>query len=232
LAFGFGMAMPILLLVFYYPKSSLNILMIVVSVVAIFFTFSRSAWIFVSISFVCIWLQRRRYDLVLTLAGLGVAALVLWPPLAEFAASEYHDVSWTNPNGEHAQGIVWFYQRAFTDLGNVFGKGMDDSVQKIPENGYAFLLEHFGLFAYASFIVFCFSLFFYLRKNSLESRLLMGITQAVPICVLIVMHTSQYPFAFSEYLYIWFVVGTCIYPAVTKEGVPRKAGEKLAWTTS
>jgi len=232
LAFGFAMAMPILLLVFYYPKNSLNILMIVVSVVAIFFTFSRSSWIFVSISFVCIWLQRRRYDLVLTLAGLGVAALVLWPPLAEFAASEYRDVSWTNPNGEHAQGIVWFYQRAFTDLGNVFGKGMDDSVQKIPENGYAFLLEHFGLFAYASFIVFCFSLFFYLRKSSPESRLLMGITQAVPICVLIVMHTSQYPFAFSEYLFIWFVVGTCIYPAVTKEGVPRKAGEKLAWTTS
>jgi hypothetical protein len=34
--------------------------------------------------------------------------------------------------------------------------------------------------------------------------------QAVPVCILIVMHTSQYPFAFSEYLMIWFVVGTCL----------------------
>jgi hypothetical protein len=218
LAFGFAMAMPILLLTFYYPKNWVNILMLVVSGAAIFFTFSRSSWIFVAIAFLYLWLQMRRYALVLTLAAVGLGALLTWPPLAEFAASEAYDLSWTNPNGEHAQGIVWFYQRAFSDSGNFLGKGMDDSVQKIPESGYAFLLEHFGFFAYASFIMFCFSLFFYFRKVESGLNPLVLIAQAVPVCILTVMHTSQYPFAFSEYLFIWFVVGTCIYPRVKTEG--------------
>jgi len=186
-----------------------------------------------------------RREAIGRLGALGAAAVVAASPRRVAAQATRAPIkltfwTWENPQQrpwiqkritqymeQHPNVKVDFQWFTFTDLGNVFGKGMDDSVQKIPENGYAFLLEHFGLFAYASFIVFCFSLFFYLRKNSLESRLLMGITQAVPICVLIVMHTSQYPFAFSEYLFIWFVVGTCIYPAVTKDGAPRKAGEKL-----
>jgi len=213
LAFGFSMAVPILLLTFYYRRSWLNIWMLVISGAAIFSTFSRSSWIFVTIAFVYLLIQRRRYVLVATMAGIGLGALLTWPPLSEFAAVEYSDISWVNPGGGHAEGIVWFYQRAFADVGNVFGKGMDDSVRKIPENGYAFLLEHFGFFAYASFIAFCFSLFFYLRKEGGVNSLV-PIAQAVPVCILIVMHTSQYPFAFSCYLAIWFVVGICIYPAV------------------
>ncbi|MFI5094781.1 MAG: hypothetical protein ACHQIK_15175 [Candidatus Acidiferrales bacterium] len=220
LAFGFAMAMPILLLVFYYPKNWLTILMLVISGAAIFFTFSRSSWIFVTIAAIYLWIQKRRYALVLTLAALGLVALLAWPPLSEFAALEYSEVSWTHPGGEHAEGIVWFYQRAFTDSGNILGKGMDDSVRKIPENGYAFLLEHFGFFAYASFIVFCFSLFFYLRKKRSGVNSPLPIAQAVPVCILIVMHTSQYPFAFSEYLFIWFVVGMCLYPVMKTEGDP------------
>jgi len=214
LAFGFAMAVPILLLTFYYRWGWLNILMLVISGAAIFFTFTRSAWIFVTISFVYLLIQRRRYALMATLAVLGLGALLTWPPLSEFAAIEYADVSWTNPGGDHAEGLVWFYQKAFADPGNILGKGMDDSVRKIPENGYAFLLEHFGFFAYASFIVFCFSLFFYLRKKEAGVHSLASIAQAVPVCILIVMHTSQYPFAFSCYLYIWFMVGICIYPMI------------------
>ena len=214
LAFGFSMAMPILLLTFYYPANRLNIVMLLISGAAIFFTFSRSSWIFIAISLIFLLFQKRRYALILTLAAVGLGALLTWPPLAEFAASEYSDVSWTHPNGEHAEGIVWFYQRAFADVGNIFGKGMDDSVQRIPESGYAFLLEHFGFFAYASFVLFCFSLFFYLKRGGGGQNPLIPVAQVVPLCILIVMHTSQYPFAFSCYLAIWFVVGICIYPTV------------------
>jgi hypothetical protein len=228
LSFGFAMAMPILLLTFYYHRNWLTILLLVISGAAIFFTFSRSSWIFTAIAFFYLWIQRRRYTLVLTLGALGLAALLTWPPLAEFAASEYGNVSWVNPTGEHAQGIVWFYQRAFSDLGNIFGKGMDDSVQKIPESGYAFLLEHFGFFAYASFVMFCFSLFFYLRKREAGVNTLIAVAQAVPVCILIVMHTSQYPFAFTEYLFIWFVVGVCIYPAREIKGRPHETEQQLA----
>lgn len=219
LSFGFAMAMPILLLTFHYERSWLNILMLALSGVAIFFTFSRSSWIFVTISFMYILIRRRKYRLIFSLAALGTFALLSWPPLAKFAASDLAYMSWANPGIEHAEGIVWFYQRAFTDPGNILGKGMDDSVQKVPESGYAFLLEHFGLVAYASFILFCFSLFSYLRKRQGRPNSLILIGQAIPICVLIVMHTSQYPFAFSEYLFIWFVVGVCVSPISTAEGL-------------
>jgi hypothetical protein len=215
LAFGFAMAVPILLLTFYYRWGWLNILMLVISGAAIFFTFSRSSWIFVTISFVYLLVQKRRYVLLLTLTACGITVLLTWAPLAEFAASEYSELSWTNPGTEHAAGITLFYQQAFTDAGNILGKGMDDSVSKFTESGYAFLLEHFGLFAYASFIAFCFSLYFYLKKEQSGENSLVPIAQAVPVCILIVMHTSQYPFAFSCYLAIWFVVGMCIYPTVS-----------------
>lgn len=214
LAFGFSMTVPILLLAFYYQRSWINISMLVISGAAIFFTFSRSSWIFVTIAFVYLLIQRRRYISVVALAGLALVALLAWPPLAEFAASEYSALSWTNPGTEHAAGITLFYQQAFTDAGNILGKGMDDGVSKFTESGYAFLLEHFGFFAYASFLAFCFSLYFYLRREQSGANSLVPIAQALPVCILIVMHTSQYPFAFSCYLAIWFVVGICIYPTV------------------
>jgi len=217
LAFGFGMAMPILLWAFYYQRNWISILMLVISGAAIFVTFSRSSWIFVAIAFVYLLLYRHRYALVSALAAVVLGALFTWPPLAEFAASEYSELSWTNPGTEHAAGITLFYQQAFRDAGNILGKGMDDSVSKFTESGYAFLLEHFGFFAYASFILFCISLLFYLRKRKCGPNSLVPIAQAVPVCILLVMHTSQYPFAFSEYLFIWFVVGVCIYPEVQPE---------------
>ena len=209
LSFGFAMAMPILLLSFYYRKDWMAVLALALTGSAIFFTFSRSSWIFVVLSLIYIWIRRRKYRLVAALGTACIIALLAWPPLAEFANSDYAYLSWSDPGDEHAQGIVWFYQRAFTDPGNILGKGMDDSVQKIPESGYAFLIEHFGVLAYASFIWFCFSFFFFLRKKEKAEGLspLLSIGQAIPVCILIVMHTSQYPFAFIEYLFIWFVAG-------------------------
>jgi hypothetical protein len=45
------------------------------------------------------------------------------------------------------------------------------------------------------------------------------------VCILIVMHTSQYPFAFSEYLMIWFVVGTCLGLTLTGRPTSHERGE-------
>jgi hypothetical protein len=214
LSFGFAMAMPIVLLAFYYRRRWYTIVALTLAAAAIFFSFSRSSWIFVAISFGYLWLMKRKYLLICGLAISGLVGVLLWPPLAEFAAADMAYMSWSNPSIEHAQGIVWFYQKAFVDPGNIFGKGMDDNVQSIPESGYAFVLEHFGLLAYAFFVWFCFSLFMHLRRSRTRLNPLTVIAQAVPVCVLIVMHTSQYPFAFIEYLFIWFVVGICMYPAI------------------
>jgi hypothetical protein len=227
LAFGFSMAITVLLLTFCYQRGWANVLMLLVSAAALFVTFSRSSWIFAAIAFIYLWVEKRRYALMLTLAAAGVFALLTWAPLTEFAASEYSDLSWTNPNGEHAEGMVWFYQRAFTDPGNILGKGTDDRVRKIPESGYAFLLEHFGFVAYASFLWFCFSLFSYLRKGGSGANPLLPIAQAVPLGVLIIMHTSQYPFGFSTFVFIWFVVGACMCLVLRAQGLAPKT-EQLA----
>jgi len=202
--------MPVLLLMFYYPKEWSNYLLLALCGLALFLTFSRSSWIFSAIAVLYMLIRKRRYSPVIGMAALVLVALVIWPALQEFAASGYSYLSWTNPEGEHAQGLVWFYQRAFLDLGNVLGKGMDDSVQAIPESGYAFLLEHFGFVAYASFLWFCFSLLSYLKQGEGKTSPLALLAQAVAVCIVIVMHTSQYPFAFTEYLFIWFVVGSSI----------------------
>ncbi|MGA8100737.1 MAG: hypothetical protein WB869_01200 [Candidatus Acidiferrales bacterium] len=210
LALGFAMAMPVLLLAYFYRKNWLNYLMLVLSGIALFCTFSRSSWIFVVLAVGYILVRRRKYVLIAGLALVVTVATIVITPLAEFANSETSELTSSRPGGAHAEGLIWFYQRAFIDPGNLLGKGTGDDVQKIPENGYAFLLEHFGFAAYASFLWFCFSLFAYFRSKENYLNPLLLIAQAVPVCILIVMHTSQYPFAFSEYLMIWFVVGTCL----------------------
>lgn len=217
LAFGFAVAVPVVLLTFYYKPHWINVLMLVVSTAALCFTFSRSCWVFVAISCFYVWIRRRKYLFSLSLVAIGIILLVMWPPLAEFASSDFYGLS--NPTREeHAQGLVWFYQRAFLDEGNILGKGMPDKVQTIPESGYAFLLEHFGLAAYTAFIWFCFSVFLYIQKSKENRSPLILIGQAFPVCILIVLHTSQYPFAFVEYLFIWFIVGMCLHPASSSEG--------------
>jgi hypothetical protein len=210
LALSFAMAMPVLLLAYFYRHNWFNYLMLALCGFALFFTFSRSAWIFVALSIGYVLLRLRKFVLIGGLAFAVIVATVAISPLAEFANSETSEVTSQRPGGEHAEGLIWFYQKGFTDSGNILGKGTSDDVRKIPESGYAFLLEHFGFPAYAGFIWFCCSLFAYFRKRELSLNPLLLIAQAVPVCILIVMHTSQYPFAFSEYLMIWFVVGTCL----------------------
>jgi len=219
LALGFAMAMPVLLLTYFYKRRWFNYTMLALVAAATFFTFSRSAWIFLGLSICYIWYRRRKFLFIAGLAAAVIVATIAIAPLAQFASSETSELTSSRPGGEHAEGLIWFYQRGFTDPGNILGKGTSDEVRKIPESGYAFLLEHFGFAAYAGFIWFCCSLFAYFRRTEASLNPLLLIVQAVPVCILIVMHTSQYPFAFSEYLMIWFVVGTCL--GLTLAGRPR-----------
>ena len=216
LGLAFAMCMPAMLLAFYYRLAWLNYTMLVLCSLALFFSFSRSAWIFLTLAVIYVLLRNRRYVLIGALVVAGVAATIVITPLAEFANSEVGDVTGARPGGEHAEGIIWFYERGFTDPGNLLGKGTNDDVRKIPESGYAYLLEHFGFVAYASFLWFCGSLFAYFREREVSLNPLLLIAQSVPVCILIVMHTSQYPFSFIEYLMIWFVVGTCLGLTLTR----------------
>ena len=222
LALAFATAMPVLLLLHFYRHNWFNYLMLTLSGLALFFSFSRSAWIFVALAIGYVLIRRRSYILITTLVFAIIVATIVIKPLAEFANSETNELTSSRPGGQHAEGLIWLYQRGFTDPGNLLGKGTSDDVRKIQESGYAYLLEHFGFTAYASFVWFCFSLFAYFRKREVSLNPLLLIGQAVPLCILIVMHTSQYPFSFIEYLMIWFVVGACL--GLAQPGRPTSHG--------
>jgi hypothetical protein len=210
LTLGFSMAVPVLLLFFYFRKRLASVLMLAATTGALLFSLSRSVWIFCCVIGGYVLLRRRRYGLLLGLGACAVAFLIIWSPLAELLANSLSNLSPSNPGDPHAEGILWFYTRGFTDLRNILGRGMADEVQDIPESGYAFLLQHFGLLAYASFVWFCVSLFRQLRKAPRYARILPSLGQAIPLGILVIMHTSQYPFAFSEFISLWYVVGLCL----------------------
>lgn len=207
LAMSFAMTAPILLLVFAYKIRWSTPLLLLVLGIALLFTFSRSAWIFLFTGGLYILLRKRKYSWLIALAVIPIVALITVRPLADFVAEGWQALSWTNPGGEHAEGIVWFYKRAFVDWGNILGKGMRDEVQKIPESGYAFLLEHFGLPAYVTWLWFLLSLYRHLRLRDTGPAKLPLVSEAMVLGTFIVVHFSQYPFSFIGWLPIWYVFG-------------------------
>lgn len=206
LALAFSMAMPALVLLFYSKRKMVTVLALSLAGAALLFSLTRSAWIFCAVVSAYILLRRHRYRLLGIANCIVLAGLILWSPLADFAAHSISELSGPPETG-HAQGIMWFYTRGFTDLGNVLGKGMSPEAQTIPESGYAYLLEHFGLLAYVAFLWFCAALYRQLRMKQPGGAKLSLLAQAIPIGILIIMHFSQYPFSLPDFLSLWYVVG-------------------------
>jgi hypothetical protein len=209
LALSFSMAVPVLLLSFYFPKSIISVLCLTAATGALFFSLTRSAWIFCTFIAVYVLIRRRRYRLLSIMGCSILAFFLLWPPMTEFAKTTVAHLSPAsdNPDSEHAEGVLWFYTRGFSDFRNILGKGMRDEVEEIPESGYAYLLEHFGLVAYVSFLWFCVSLYRQLRKVPLGNPGLSVVAQGIPLGTLIIMHFSQYPFSLPTFMSLWYVVG-------------------------
>jgi hypothetical protein len=208
-AVGFGhlVAFPILLFSFYVRRNWKTRLMLLAAAVALFFTFTRSAWIFVFVGCVFVLLRRKRYRLILGTLGVALMALVIWTPLADLYSGSLALLSWSNPQEDHAEGLVWLYKQGLWETKNILGQGMTAS---IPEGGYGMLLIRYGMPALLGIIWFMFSLHYSLRRSSYGDRSLFLVAQAVPLAMLVVMNTSYYPFSFIPYLLVWFVVGTCL----------------------
>jgi hypothetical protein len=212
LALSFSMAVPVLLLSLYFPKNIISVISLCVSVGALFLSLTRSAWIFCIFVVIYVLVRRRRYRLLSIVGGSTLAFVLLWPPMTEFATTTIAHLSPAadNPDSLHAEGILYFYSQGLTDTRNIFGKGMKAEAQEIPESGYAYLLEHFGLIAYVSFVWFCASLYRQLCKVTRESKCLVTLVQGIPLGILIIMHFSQYPFSLPCFLSLWYVVGLCL----------------------
>jgi hypothetical protein len=84
---------------------------------------------------------------------------------------------------------------------------MRPEAQTIPESGYAYFLEHFGVVAYASFLWFCIALYRQLDKGSHADDPLGVLVQGISLGILVVMHFSQYPLAFTAFISLWYIVG-------------------------
>jgi hypothetical protein len=220
LAMGFSIVVPILLLAFYFRRRWFTLVSLLILAAALFLTFSRSAWILLYLACLFVLFKRRHFAWAAAALLIPLVLLLVAPPLAQFAAEDLGRLSWSSPGGEHAEGIIWFYTRGLTDLGNALGKGMSPEVQKIPESGYAFLLEHFGLFAYGTFLWFLISLFRSMNRKREGQNPLSTISQGIAVGMFIVMHFSQYPFAFIEWLVLWFLLGASMSTQSRPQGLP------------
>jgi len=209
LALAFSVAAAVLLLLFYFKKSLLSVLSLTFTVGALLLSLTRSAWIFCAVVAVYVLIRRRRFRPLLVGAWVVLTLFLAWPPLANFASDSVSELS-GGPQTGHAEGIVWFYTRELLNLENIVGKGMATEAQTIYESGYAYLLEHFGLIAYASFLWFCVSLYRQLRRACPGADGLSTLAQGVPLGILIVMHFWYYPFAPSFFGSIWYIVGLCL----------------------
>jgi hypothetical protein len=214
-AVGFGhfVAFPVLMLAFWLRRNWKTELMLAVTAAALFFSFTRSAWVFVAVGLAYMLLRKRRYRLAFGLGGAGAVAFLVWTPLADWYSTGLAMLSWSNPQSYHAEGFVWLYKQGLWQLSNLFGHGMTADV---PESGYGVLLIRYGLPAVLCLVWFCIALYRSLRRAPLREKPLFLIAQAVPLALLVILNFSYYPFAFIPYLLTWFVIGTCLALSRTK----------------
>jgi hypothetical protein len=208
-AVGFGhlVAFPLLLLAFCAPPGWKRQLLVGVTAIALFVTFTRSAWVFVAVGCAFVLLRTKRHKLVLGAVGCTILALAVWTPMSEWYSDSLAFLSWTNPQEGHSQGLVWLYKEGLWNWRNILGQGLDSQVF---EGGYGILLIRFGLPALLCILLFFLTAYRALRNSTYRDKPAFLVAQAVPLAMVVVMNTSYYPFSFIPYLLPWFVVGTCM----------------------
>jgi hypothetical protein len=225
-AVGFGhlVAFPLLLFAFWLPQSWNHRLLLGLILASLFFTFTRSAWIFVLLSCGFVLLRKKKYRLVLSVGGGVAIAIAIWTPLAEWYSETMALLSWTNPQEDHAEGLVWLYKEGLWQMQNIFGQGL---TARVYESGYGILLVRYGLPALISILWFFIALYCWLRRSPLRDRPLFLLAQAVPLAMIVIMNTSYYPFSFIPYLLTWFVVGTCLATAAQESSAQGSLERRL-----
>jgi hypothetical protein len=211
LSLSFQMTVPVLLLLFYFPRNRTLVLMLGASGIALLCSLSRSGWLFCAVVATYVLLRRRYYLPFFILGGLVLGLVLFWAPMTQFAISTVSNLTPSAENADpndslHVEGLFGFYSRGFSDPGNILGKGMGPEAQTIPESGYAYFLEHFGVVAYASFLWFCIALYRQFDKGA-NADPLGVLVQGISLGILVVMHFSQYPLAFTAFISLWYIVG-------------------------
>ncbi len=226
-AVGFGhlVAFPTLLFAFCLPQSWKTRLVLIAIVAALFFSFTRSAWIFVLLSLGFVLLRTKKYRLLAAAAAAALMACMVWTPLGKWYSETLARLSWSNPKEDHADGLVWLYKEGLWGWENVLGQGLN---ARVYESGYGILLVRYGIPALLLILWFFFSLYSWLRHSRLRDRPLFLVAQAAPLGMMVIMNSSYYPFSFIPYLLPWFVVGTCLAFSGERQKVISSGGELAA----
>jgi len=143
-AVGFGhlLVLPMALLVFCHPVSWKTSAAFLLVSMALLFTFTRSAWIFVLVSAAYVLFRKGKQRTLIAGAAVVSAMFTLWPPFSDWFSGTMTLLSWSNPQEEHAEGLVWLYKEGLWHSANLLGQGLSAPVY---ESGYGILLVRYGL---------------------------------------------------------------------------------------
>lgn len=209
---GFALTVPLILLSSRRRLGPGAAAALAVVVVAVFLTFSRSAWVMAATGFVYAALSQRRAFRVILFLGVGAVAWFALGGLRQFFFESLAAFESSQGDIYHAEGIRFLYSRAVLDVRYLVGVGPLDAFQDraLLENGLAYILTQFGVVLLAAFAALCFSTERYLRKQGGQTDPFVIGAAAMGIGTLVVSHFSFYALSFTSYFAIWTVIGVAI----------------------
>ena len=178
--------------------------------VALFLTFTRSAWVLAAVGFCYLALVQRRHARIGLLLGVGAVLWIALAPLRQFVFSTIAAFELETSDLYHVLGIMNFYSTEMLQPQYLLGTGaLDTSAQTwYLENGFAYLMVQFGAPLLVCFVGLCLSAERYLRRHATPDDLVPRLGAACALASLIVANFSSLQAqSFTAYFGIWSIVG-------------------------
>ncbi len=177
---------------------------------AVFLTFSRSVWIFCTVTFLYLSYVRGKTRHIIAFLVVVAIAWMTVPGFQEFFSGSLEGIKEVNPDAGdgHGRGLATFYSMDTLSTRNILGEVLLDPADS-EESGWYHILTQLGVGPFIAFIGLCFSVERYLRRSARREALMLG-AAGFALATLVVMNFSFYPFAFTGYYGIWTVVGLAI----------------------
>lgn len=180
-----------------------NWLFLIFIILALFFGFSRSSWIFFTVIMLFVMFRQKRIWMASGFFIVLMLAITFISPLRDFLSSTLEGFT-ANSDDAHAAGVKALYSSIWDRPNILAGNGFN--TPNLPESGYGNFILIFGVPSVILFLGFCFAAFLDLRRPSKLNILMQGVILATTI----VMNFSYYPFAFNAYIVIWLAFGAAI----------------------